>query len=272
MSIDNEASRHDAAVEAAKAASVALGTIAGVVGTAGAGRAAIQLFDSSDDVTANPSTVPFSLSPGSGTWDIDQDGTPEAQLSNSTTYVATGTKNSPSGSTVTAVSFSSLASGFGVAATKGSNVQAFGSAATIGSSLSFASSARIEPFFAPPVLNEDPGQFIGFAFDSSGTQLFGWAEVTYSSGTDTLTIDRWAFDDTGAPIQTGQTQEVPFGTEGAGAAAAMAAGAGIAASHLAKHRRRVKSLENSLSGGEEMALLVRGAAGVRAWRDRKSEN
>jgi len=46
--------------------------------------------------------------------------------------------------------------------------------------------------------------FIGFRFDSGGTTLHGWAELTVGGDTEGFTLERWAFDDTGASILTGQ--------------------------------------------------------------------
>jgi len=53
--------------------------------------------------------------------------------------------------------------------------------------------------------------YIGFRFNPSGTELFGWANVTLTNGNGfgTFVINEWAYDDTGASIQTGQTSAVP---------------------------------------------------------------
>lgn len=53
--------------------------------------------------------------------------------------------------------------------------------------------------------------YIGFQFNPSGTVLFGWANVTLTNGDGfgTFVINEWAYDDTGASIQTGQTSAVP---------------------------------------------------------------
>ena len=79
--------------------------------------------------------------------------------------------------------------------------------------------------------------YIGFRFNPSGTELFGWANVTLTNGNGfgTFVINEWAYDDTGASIQTGQTSAVPE-------PATYAAGLG---------------------------LLALGAAGLRRWRKQK---
>ncbi len=57
------------------------------------------------------------------------------------------------------------------------------------------------------------GQYIGFSFNPSGTTLFGWAEIVRNGDRD-YTITQWAFEDSSAAIQAGQTQPVPFEVEG----------------------------------------------------------
>lgn len=48
--------------------------------------------------------------------------------------------------------------------------------------------------------------YIGFTFNPSGTDLFGWASVTLTKGTyGSFTVDNWAYDDSGASILAGQT-------------------------------------------------------------------
>ena len=80
--------------------------------------------------------------------------------------------------------------------------------------------------------------YIGFQFKPSGTMLYGWANVTLTDGGSfgTFVINEWAYDDTGASIQTGQTSAVPE-------PATYAAGLG---------------------------LLALGAAGLRRWRKQKN--
>ena len=53
--------------------------------------------------------------------------------------------------------------------------------------------------------------YIGFRFNPSGTELFGWANVTLTDGGSfgTFVINEWAYDDSGSSIQTGQTSAVP---------------------------------------------------------------
>jgi hypothetical protein len=80
--------------------------------------------------------------------------------------------------------------------------------------------------------------YIGFQFKPSGTMLYGWANVTLTDGGSfgTFVINEWAYDDTGASIQTGATSAVPE-------PATYAAGLG---------------------------LLALGAAGLRRWRKQKN--
>ena len=54
--------------------------------------------------------------------------------------------------------------------------------------------------------------YIGFRFNPSGTEvLYGWANVTLTDGGSygTFVINEWAYDDSGDPIQAGQTSAVP---------------------------------------------------------------
>ena len=53
--------------------------------------------------------------------------------------------------------------------------------------------------------------YIGFRFKPSGTELFGWANVTPTNGNGfgTFVINEWAYDDSGSSIQAGQTSAVP---------------------------------------------------------------
>ena len=55
--------------------------------------------------------------------------------------------------------------------------------------------------------------YIGFQFKPDSTVLYGWADVTLTETEDdtygTFTVNRWAYDDTGASILTGQTVAAP---------------------------------------------------------------
>ena len=101
---------------------------------------------------------------------------------------------------------------------------------TVSAGLTFASSvygivASFGPYRAPGFTDGVPG-FIGFQFteDTNNTRVFGWAEVTLNGGADpNITISRWAFNETGGPIQVGQTEPIPFEAETSGMMALMGA-------------------------------------------------
>ncbi|WOO39812.1 hypothetical protein [Rubellicoccus peritrichatus] len=68
--------------------------------------------------------------------------------------------------------------------------------------------------------------YIGFQFRPAGTTLYGWAEVVLTEGGDTGTFEivQWAYEDTGANIQTGAIPEPATVATGLGALALGAAG------------------------------------------------
>lgn len=76
--------------------------------------------------------------------------------------------------------------------------------------------------------------YIGFQFRPASTTFYGWAEVILTEGGDTGTFEivQWAYDNTGANIQTGAIPEPAVVATGLGA-------------------------------------LVLGAAGLRRWRSRR---
>jgi hypothetical protein len=51
---------------------------------------------------------------------------------------------------------------------------------------------------------------IGFRFDDNGQTLYGWAELTLNEALLTMTIEQWAYEDSGAGIQVGQISSVPI--------------------------------------------------------------
>ncbi|WOO39811.1 hypothetical protein [Rubellicoccus peritrichatus] len=68
--------------------------------------------------------------------------------------------------------------------------------------------------------------YIGFQFRPAGTTLYGWAEVILTEGGDTGTFEivQWAYEDTGANIQTGAVPEPAAVATGLGVLALGAAG------------------------------------------------
>jgi len=54
------------------------------------------------------------------------------------------------------------------------------------------------------------GQYIGFSFLGDSSQvLYGWAQISLDEAALTMTIDNWAFEDSGAAIRVGQVSSVP---------------------------------------------------------------
>jgi hypothetical protein len=83
----------------------------------------------------------------------------------------------------------------------------------------------------PDASNWDaPTQYVAFRF---GNTFYGWASVTLDTANATLTVNEWAFENTGAAIHLGAISSVP---------------------------------EPSAGG---LALLASGAAGISRWRRRK---
>ncbi|WOO42474.1 PEP-CTERM sorting domain-containing protein [Rubellicoccus peritrichatus] len=84
--------------------------------------------------------------------------------------------------------------------------------------------------FASPEIPMNTPVFIGFIFNhtDSSPDLFGWAEVEWNNSplsTASLTIHRWAYEDSGAPITTPSAIPEPATTvAGLGALALGAAG------------------------------------------------
>ena len=76
---------------------------------------------------------------------------------------------------------------------------------------------------------------MGFRFDNgSGTVRYGWADVTYTSATNELTVTQWAYNDSGSSILAGPIAIPEPGTTAIG-----------------------------------IGLLTLGAAGVRRWKKQK---
>ena len=63
-------------------------------------------------------------------------------------------------------------------------------------------------FFQP--FSGGGGEYFGFSFDKGGQTLYGWAEVNFDTTFNvSMTIEQWAYDDSGAGIRVGQTSAVP---------------------------------------------------------------
>lgn len=85
-----------------------------------------------------------------------------------------------------------------------------------------------------------PG-FIGFAFDAGGTELYGWANVTFDVGFNgSATINEWAYENMGNSIMVGQTSSMSAAVPEPSSLGMLALGA----CGLAAWRRRRKSEEN----------------------------
>ena len=55
------------------------------------------------------------------------------------------------------------------------------------------------------------GNFIGFRFQGdTGQTLYGWAELSLDEAARSMTIDQWAYEDSGNSISVGQVSAVPL--------------------------------------------------------------
>ena len=82
-------------------------------------------------------------------------------------------------------------------------------------------------------------EYFGFRFeDSNGQTLYGWAEVNFDfNGLVGMTIEQWAYDDSGAGIQVGQVSAVPAPP----ALYSMLSGLALGAGGLLRGRRQRKA-------------------------------
>ena len=162
--------------------------------SASAANATIIYFNT--PITSDDSTV------GNVAWNIDGVGVAEATLSNfggSDLY-----KNLSSNGNSFAVVAASFRNLLGLAASESiSNGRGFINSV---SSLFYSSSLSYVASISSGV-----STYIGFRFNPSGTELFGWANVTLTDGGSfgTFVINEWAYDDSGSSIQAGQTSAVP---------------------------------------------------------------
>jgi MYXO-CTERM domain-containing protein len=165
--------------------------------TASAANATIIYFNT--PITSDDSSY------GSVSWNIDGVGGVEARLRN---------LSSSSSSFYKALSQSSVP--FGVVDSIGSNkLLGLAASQSINSGRSFDNFLD-SIFFSGDLsyvanITSGVSTYIGFRFKPSGTMLYGWANVTLTEGSryGTFVINEWAYDDTGASIQTGQTSAVP---------------------------------------------------------------
>jgi hypothetical protein len=68
--------------------------------------------------------------------------------------------------------------------------------------------------------------FVGFSFTEKGTTCYGWASITITEGASvsTITVNEWAYEDSGAAITVGAVPEPAQTAVGLGALALGAAG------------------------------------------------
>jgi hypothetical protein len=86
--------------------------------------------------------------------------------------------------------------------------------------------------------------YLGFSFtdpNNSAQTDYGWAEITESASQNTLTLDTAAYDESGAPIITGQVPEP-------GSLALLAGGAGCLAAWRLRRRRQRNTVATSETG------------------------
>ncbi len=99
-------------------------------------------------------------------------------------------------------------------------------------------------FFQP--FSGGGNEFFGFRFDDNGQTLYGWAEVnfdmTFGVG---MTIEQWAYDDSGAGIRVGQVSAVPAPP----ALYSMLSGLALGAGGLLRGRRQRKAEQGSENVG-----------------------
>jgi len=91
------------------------------------------------------------------------------------------------------------------------------------------------------------GNFIGFSFQGdTGQTLYGWAELSLDEVALSMTIDQWAYEDSGNSIRVGQISSVPLPP----AFLTMLSGLALGAGGLLRGRRlrkaaQDKGMENS---------------------------
>ena len=78
--------------------------------------------------------------------------------------------------------------------------------------------------------------YAGFTFDEGGTtSVYGWMQISFDPGGETFTVEQWAYEDSGAPIQVAAIPEPST-------MLLLTAGfVGLAATRLRKRRRMADS-------------------------------
>lgn len=85
-------------------------------------------------------------------------------------------------------------------------------------------------------------EYIGFRFTGAGNQtLYGWAEISLNELGGTMTINEWAYEDSGAGIAVGQVSAVPAPP----AILSMLSGLALGAGGLLRSRRQRKAASDS---------------------------
>ncbi|MEM1223918.1 MAG: hypothetical protein AAGH40_14290 [Verrucomicrobiota bacterium] len=162
-------------------------------------------------------------------WDIDGVGGAETTIQ-ANIFTSTNFINLRDGS-----------AGFGWVVDAGNNLLALSSGASIGPGASFeqnifslaSASSNLNGYLARAAgFTSGTPAFVGFRFDSEGTTVYGWAELTLTE-IDTppnsnipveFAISRFAYDDTGISITAGAIPEPAAAATGLGLLALGAAG------------------------------------------------
>ncbi len=179
---------------------------------------ALYLLPSQAEAAVIYKTDSFSVTPGSNAsveWDVDGVNGNEFVLQNysnggnsfiSLNSFSRNARGMVQEITTNSALFNNLAAGFVVGPTLASGFQ-FGPAGQNYRSVLFNSTMVGYPFKGGVI----GSNFIGFKFDSASNTRYGWAELTLTS--NSVTINRWAYEDSGAAIAVGQTssssQSVP---------------------------------------------------------------
>ena len=88
----------------------------------------------------------------------------------------------------------------------------FGPGETVDGSLAFATEAyMVEGDVVNPYWAAGTTGYAGFTFDDGGIPLFGWMQIEFDSSGVNFTVLQWAYDDSGAPINTADSPEPSTG-------------------------------------------------------------
>lgn len=184
-------------------------TLIGVLGTSGAD--AIVHFDNSNAFSAgfgDTSNIP---------WNIDGIGGNEIQFS-----VTNGTQTIYLNNAANA--FGALLSPSGITMPNRATSYVVGPSVTGPFNTGFAMLRSNSAYDIGGFADNVAGYF-GFRFTPNATTLYGWASITFEFGPGGgLTVNEWAYEQTGAPIQVGAVPEPAVAAAGLGALALGAAG------------------------------------------------